>query len=161
MNDLELLPGYDYPEEMVELFTEYTAMLVELEPPFQAYLDVQHYEDEIRDLTVKYGPPGGRLYLARIDGKPVGCIALRKLDESRCELKRLYVRPEYRRHRIAARLIDQILRDARAIGYRHLLLDTMPGLTVAIAMYRKLGFHDIPRYNDSPLDTTLYLGLDL
>ena len=161
MGELELTYGYDYPEEMVALFTEYTAMLVQLEPPFQAYLDLQHYEDEVRDLTVKYGLPDGRLYLARIDGKAVGCIALRKLDNTCCELKRLYVRPEYRKRGIAATLIDQILSDARLIGYQQLLLDTMPGLTDAIRMYRNLGFRDIPRYNDSPLDTTIYMGLEL
>ena len=161
MNELELVYGYDYPEEMVALFTEYTAMLVQLEPPFQAYLDLQHYEDEVRDLTVKYGLPDGRLYLARIDGEAVGCIALRKLDESRCELKRLYVRPKFRNRHIATTLIDRILSDARSIGYQHLLLDTMPGLTDAIRMYRNLGFKDIPRYNDSPLDTTIYMGLEL
>ena len=161
MGELELTYGYDYPEEMVSLFTEYTEMLVRLDPPFQAYLDLQHYEDEVRDLTVKYGLPDGRLYLARIDGKAAGCIALRKLDESRCEMKRLYVRPEYRNRQIATKLIDQLLRDARSIGYQQLLLDTIPGLTDAIRMYQKLGFRDIPRYNDSPLDTTVYMGLDL
>ena len=161
MGELELTYGYDYPEEMVALFTEYTAMLVRLEPPFQAYLDLQHYEDEVRDLTVKYGLPDGRLYLARMNGKAVGCIALRKLDDERCELKRLYVRPEYRNQGIATTLIDQILSDARSLGYQHLLLDTMPGLTDAIQMYRNLDFREIPRYNDSPLDTTLYMGLDL
>ena len=83
------------------------------------------------------------------------------MNDSECELKRLYVRPAWRRQGIAARLIDQILSDARSIGYKRILLDTLPGLTVAIAMYRDLGFQDIPRYNDSPLDDTVFLGLDL
>jgi len=161
MEAVELMLGYDFPEEILRLFTEYTDMLVRLDPVFQQYLDIQHYEEEIRDLTVKYGLPDGRLYLARADGKAVGCIALRKLDGERCEMKRLYVRPAYRGRHIARQLVDRIIADARAIGYRRMLLDTLPCLEDAIRMYRSLGFQDIPRYNDSPLDTTLYLGLEL
>lgn len=158
---MELVLGYDFPEEIRSLFTEYTTMLVEMEPAFQEYLDIQHYDDEVLDVTVKYGLPHGRLYLARIGKEIVGCIALRRLNDSECELKRLYVRPAWRRQGIAARLIDQIFSDARSIGYKRILLDTLPGLTVAIAMYRDLGFQDIPRYNNSPLDDTVFLGLDL
>ena len=158
---MELIPGYDFPQEVRSLFTEYTRMLVELEPAFQAYLDIQHYEDEVRDVRVKYGLPYGRFYLARIDGEIIGCIAMRRLNDKECELKRLYVRPPWRRQGIAARLVERILSDARSVGYERILLDTLPGLTVAISMYRGMGFQDIPRYNDSPLDDTVYLGLDL
>ena len=100
-------------------------------------------------------------YLALVDGTPAGCIALRKLDETRCELKRLYVRPAFRGQGLARLLTEQILRDARTIGYRKILLDTLPFLESAIRLYRSLGFTDAPRYNDSPLDTTLFLQLDL
>ena len=93
---LELIPGYDRPAELLSLFTEYTRMLVSHDPSFQIYLDIQHYEDEIRDLEAKYGQPEGRLYLALWEGEAAGCIALRKLDEQRCEMKRLYVRPAFR-----------------------------------------------------------------
>ena len=90
-----------------------------------------------------------------------GCIALRKLDEERCEMKRLYVRPAFRGRHIARRLVDQIIANARMIGYRRMLLDTLPCLEDAVRMYRKLGFRDIPCYNDSPMDITLFMGLDL
>lgn len=93
---LELIPGYDRPAELLSLFTEYTRMLVSHDPSFQVYLDIQHYADEIRDLEAKYGRPEGRLYLALWEGEAAGCIALRKLDEQRCEMKRLYVRPAFR-----------------------------------------------------------------
>ena len=96
MDAVELTPGYDFPDEIRGLLSEYTGMLVRLDPDFQLYLNIQHYEDEVRDLTVKYGLPDGRLYLARVGGKAAGCIALRKLDEERCEMKRLYVRPAFR-----------------------------------------------------------------
>ena len=161
MSTAVLTLAYEYPKETVSLFTEYTAMLVQLNPGFQAFLDLQRYVDEIQDLTVKYGLPGGRLYLAWVNGQPAGCIALRKLDEERCELKRLYVRPAYRRQHIALQLVNRLLDDARALGYRWMLLDTLPELTDAIRMYRNLGFQDVPRYNDSPLDDTVFLGLEL
>lgn len=141
---LELIPGYDRPAEVLSLFTEYTHMLVSHDPRFQVYLDIQHYADEIRDLEAKYGQPDGRLYLALWEGEAAGCIALRRLDEQRCEMKRLYVRPAFRGHRIGDALVDRVIQDARAIGYRHMLLDTLPFLESAIHMYQKRGFYEIP-----------------
>ena len=158
---LELLPGYDHPAEILSLFTEYTQMLVSHDPSFQIYLDIQHYEDEIRDLKAKYGQPEGRLYLALWEGEAAGCIALRKLDEQRCEMKRLYVRPAFRGRKIGDVLVDRILQDAKAIGYRHMLLDTLPFLESAIYIYQKRGFYEIPCYNESPVETTIFMQYDL
>lgn len=145
---MELKLGYDTPEAVRELFAEYTHMLVAHDPYFQVYLDLQHYDAEVADPTQKYG-------------LPAGCIALRRLDGATCELKRLYVRPAFRGRGIAGAMMQRILDDARAIGYTAMLLDTLPFLTSAIRMYRALGFYDIPPYNDSPLDTTIFLRLDL
>ena len=92
---------------------------------------------------------------------PTGCIALRRLDGARCEMKRLYVRPGFRGRRIAQTLVEQILQDAREIGYSAMLLDTLPFLDSALRLYRKLGFYDIPCYNDSPMETSIYLQKDL
>ena len=112
-------------------------------------------------LEEKYGPPRGRLYLARWGGETAGCIALRPLDEHRCEMKRLYVRPAFRNRGIARKLVDTILADARSIGYHEMLLDTLPFLTEAIAMYEGLGFVRTECYNDSPLADTVYMKLTL
>ena len=158
---LELIPGYDRPAELLSLFTEYTRMLVSHDPSFQIYLDIQHYADEIRDLEAKYGRPEGRLYLALWEGEAAGCIALRKLDEQRCEMKRLYVRPEYRGEKLGEVLVRKIIGDAREIGYKHMMLDTLPFLQSAIHMYKKLGFYETDCYNDSPMDTTIFMRLDL
>ena len=108
------------------LFEAYTAMLVTHDPAFQIYLDIQHYADELRAPAAKYAPPDGRLYLARVDGRAAGCIALRRLDGERCEMKRLYVQPQYRGRGLARQLIRRITEDARQIGYRCMLLDTLP-----------------------------------
>ena len=159
--NIELLPGCEYPEQIVTLFSEYTRMLVETDPRFARYLTIQNYDREIEHLEEKYGLPDGRLYLALADGASAGCIALRKLDSERCELKRLYVRPAYRGHGLGRLLVDQILSDARAIGYRAILLDTLLPLKSAIKMYRGLGFREISCYNDSPMDETLFMQLTL
>ncbi|MBR4549045.1 MAG: GNAT family N-acetyltransferase [Oscillospiraceae bacterium] len=158
----QIVPGYDRQEDILALFTEYTAMLVASDKKFAYYLDIQHYDDELRDLRAKYGEPAGRLYVALAeDGAPAGCIALHRLDDERCELKRLYVRPAYRGQGLGSRLVARILDDARQIGYRAMLLDTLPVLDSAVRMYRGLGFYEIPCYNDSPIDETYFFRLDL
>ena len=154
-------PAYDAPDDVRSLFAAYTDGLLAQDPGVRRHLSAQHYGDELRDPAVKYGPPDGRLYLARADGQAVGCIALRRLDGDRCEMKRLYVRPEYRGRGIAGQLIRRITEDARQLGCRHLLLDTLPALEDAVRLYRKLGFYEIPCYNDSPPEATLFFQLDL
>lgn len=158
---LEIIPAYDHVQEILGLFDEYTRMLVGHDPSFQIYLDIQNYEDEIKDLRHKYGPPDGRLYLALWEGEAAGCIALRRLSSDSCEMKRLYVRPEFRGRRIADALVDRIISEARLTGYSHMLLDTLPFLEGAIHMYKKRGFHETACYNDSPIDTTIFMRLDL
>ena len=86
---------------------------------------------------------------------------MKKLDEASCEMKRLYVRPFFRGQGIGDILIRQIIKDAKEIGYRHMLLDTLPFLQSAIHMYGKYGFYEIESYNDSPMDASIYMKLDL
>lgn len=159
--EIQLIPAYDFPQETVTLFAEYTDMLIQNDRTMKQYLDIQNYDEEIRHLEKKYGLPDGRLYLAYCGGKPAGCIGLRKLDEENCEMKRLYVRPEFRGKRIGRRLVEQIISDAGEIGYDHMLLDTLPFLESAIRMYKRYGFYEIPGYNNSPVETTIYMRLDL
>lgn len=90
MRKIRIIPGYDHPQEVKALFSEYTQMLLEGDPSFQQYLDIQHYDEEVEHLETKYG----RLYLAYCDDKVAGCIGLRKIDRQNCEMKRLYVRPQ-------------------------------------------------------------------
>lgn len=161
MTDIEILPAYDRPEEVRTLFGEYTDMLVAGDPSFREYLAVQHYDTELEDLEAKYGPPAGRLYLARCGGEAAGCIGLRRIDARRCEMKRLYVRPAFRGRRIGPLLVERVIADAREIGYAQMLLDTLPFLRSAINLYKKYGFYGIESYNDSPMDTSIYMCLDL
>lgn len=158
---LTLREGCDFPDEVGELFSEYTQMLVDGDPAFRDYLAVQNYDGELAHLEQKYGRPAGRLYLADWDGVLAGCIGLRRLDDARCEMKRLYVRPAFRGRHIAQTLAERLLEEARGMGYRAMLLDTLPFLESALGLYRKLGFYDIPCYNDSPMETSIYLRKDL
>ena len=159
--DFEILPGYEHEDEIRELFSEYTDMLVSEDEAFGAYLVIQNYDEELRDLRAKYGPPCGRLYLARAGGRAAGCIALRRLDGESCEMKRLYVRDEFRGTGLGGLLVRRLISEARDIGYRRMLLDTLPFLTDAIAMYKKYGFYITEPYNNSPLETTIFMRYDL
>lgn len=158
---IKLIPAYDHLQEVHLLFSEYTDLLIHGDSTFAQYLEIQNYDDEMRHLENKYGMPKGRLYLAYFDEELAGCIGLKKIDSANCEMKRLYVRPQFRGKHIGNVLIQQIIDDAREIGYAHMLLDTLPFLQSAIHMYRKLGFYEIQRYNDSPMASSIYMKLDL
>ncbi len=158
---INIVYGYDYKDEIKSLFTEYTEYLVENDVEFKKYLEIQKYDNEIENLEDKYGMPWGRLYIAFYENQVAGCIALRKLNDTQCEMKRLYVKPEFRNKGIAKMLVEKVISDSKEIGYSSMLLDTLPFLQTAIKMYKKIGFYEIGCYNDSPLDNTIYMKLDL
>ena len=159
--EIKIKTAYQDLEAIQELFTEYTDMVVRNDPDFAQYLKLQRYESELKHLDQKYGQPAGRLYLVRADGAPAGCIAMKRLDQTRCEMKRLYIRPAFRGKGLARRLVERLLSDAKEEGYEAMLLDTFPFLKGALGLYRDLGFYEIPSYNNSPLDTTIYMRKDL
>lgn len=159
--EVKIIPAYHYPQEIRSLFSEYTNMLTAGDSSFQKYLDVQHYDTELEHLERKYGSPDGKLYLAFYGEEAAGCIGLRRIDKWRCEMKRLYVRPQFRGKKIGEQLVRQIITDAKEIGYSYMLLDTLPFLETAVHMYQKFGFYVIDRYNDSPMDASIYMKLDL
>ena len=154
---LEIISGYDREDQVIELFSEYTKLLVDIMPLFGEYLKLQNYSNEEKHPGDKYAEPMGRLYLAYWDGKLAGCVALRQIDTQHAELKRMYVRPRFRRKHISRALLNRIIADAREIGYACILLDTEPCLDAAIKLYLSSGFEFTERYNDSPFDTTLFM----
>ena len=158
---VKILLAYDFPEEIKLLFSEYTDILIEGDPSFKEYLEIQNYDDELKHLEKKYGLPYGRLYLVYYNNEVAGCIGLKKIDKKNCEMKRLYVRPKFRGKQIGEQLIEKIIKAAKEIGYSYMLLDTLPFLKVAIYLYKKYGFYEIASYNNSPMDTSIYMKLDL
>lgn len=151
------MPAYGRTHDVKALFTEYTEMLIEGDPAFREYLSMQNYDREVEHLEEKYGPPEGRLYLALWDGALAGCIGMKRIDDERAEMKRLYVRPAYRGKKIGDALVARILSEAEAAGYRKMLLDTLPFLGAALHLYRRHGFYEVPCYNDSPLNTSVFM----
>lgn len=139
-----------------ELIMEYAAWL-------EFKLCFQGFEQEMRSLPGSYAPPTGRLLIAFWEGKPAGVIALRSLEEEGiCEMKRLYVRAEFRGRHIGQVLAERIIREACEIGYSRIRLDTVPGqMDRAIAMYRELGFAETDPYYQTPLGQTLFMELAL
>ena len=122
---------------------------------------LQDFEAELASLPGKYARPTGRLLLALRDTAPVGCVGLRKLENGICEMKRLYVRPDFRKEGVGQTLVENLISDARAMDYKKMRLDTLPIMREAQALYRRLGFVEIPPYiQDRPADA-LYFELAL
>jgi putative acetyltransferase len=127
---------------------------------------LQDFEREVASLPGPYGPPAGRLLLALRQGpegydEPVGCVGLRKLEDGACELKRLYVRPALRGEGAGRALIESVIVEARALGYRKMRLDTLPIMHEAQTLYKRLGFFEIPAYLENPTPNALCFELAL
>lgn len=151
---IDIIPAYDEIEGIKILFAEYTQML-------GVNLGFQDYEKELQQLPGKYALPDGRLYIAYAENKASGCIALRRIDDAICEMKRLYVRPEFRGRKIGQMLVGQIVEDAKKLKYDYMVLDTLAKLENAVILYKKLGFYEIEPYYQNPLDNVIYMRLEL
>lgn len=133
---------------------------------YEKWLDVslcfQGFEEELKSLPGKYAPPDGRLYIVKYDNKFSGCIALRKLEDGICEMKRLYLREELRGKGIGRKLVEKIINDAKEIGYEKMRLDTIKEkMPNAVDMYERNGFVKIERYYYNPNPHTLFMELKL
>ena len=135
---------------MRELFEEYGRSL-------GIDLSFQGFDEELASLPGKYAPPHGSVIIAKVDGVPCGCIALRRIDELTCEMKRLYVRPGNRGLRIGAELVTRIMQAARDRGYDAMRLDTLPIMARAVSLYRSFGFQEIEPYIFNPIPGALFM----
>lgn len=136
------------------LFKEYTDSL-------GVDLTFQNYEQEVARLETVYGPPAGSLLLARYNRLFVGCVALRKLDDLTCEMKRLYIKPEARGKGLGKALCKRVIKRGRELGYKRMRLDTLPSMTAAQVLYKKLGFREVEPYYENPIPGTRYMELSL
>ncbi len=138
-----------------ELFVEYAKSL-------GFSLCFQNFDAELAGLPGDYAPPDGRLLLTEYEGQLAGCGALHKLESGICEMKRLYLRPQFRGKGLGRMMAERLIADARAIGYQRMRLDTVgPVMQDAVAMYRRLGFKEIEAYRENPMAGTLYMELEL
>jgi ribosomal protein S18 acetylase RimI-like enzyme len=141
-------------EEVRQLFREYAAWLA-------VDLGFQNFDQELAGLPGDYAPPGGGLWIADERERVAGCVALRRLEPLICELKRLYVHPQFRGTGFGRSLVEQAMREARQIGYRRMRLDTLPKMSAAQALYQSLGFRPIEPYGFHPIAGTQYLEAEL
>ncbi len=124
-------------------------------------LSFQGFADEVANLPGAYGAEDGRLFFAEVDGRAAGCVGVRRFSEGVCEMKRLYVDPEMRGLGLGRQLALAAIQAAKALGYRRVMLDTLPAMRIAVKLYRELGFTDAPAYYPTPVEGTIFLALDL
>lgn len=144
-----------------EDYAQGKALIEEYAAALGVDLCFQNFSEEIADLEKIYGPPRGCLLLARNNGELAGCVAFRSKGETACEMKRLYIRPSYRGAGIGRRLAKTAIGHARQFGYSQMVLDTLPSMTEAQALYQSLGFREIESYYQNPLSGVRYLALDI
>jgi ribosomal protein S18 acetylase RimI-like enzyme len=147
--------------ETPEQIEEARRLLREYEGSLGVSLCFQGFERELAALPGEYAPPAGRLLLALDTGQAVGCVALRKLDEETCEMKRLYLRPDFRGRGAGRGLALAIIDTARRIGYNKMRLDTLPSMREAIELYESLGFKRIEPYYQNPVPGAVFMELKL
>lgn len=136
------------------LIKEYTASL-------DFDLDFQNFKEELANLPGDYAPPDGRLLIAFWQEQVTGCVALRKLEDRICEMKRLYVKPQFQGKGIGKALAEAIIEKAREIGYFRMCLDTISSMDRARALYLSLGFKEIAPYRYNPIEGAAFMELGL
>ena len=152
---MKIVDGKDYLDDIKQLIIEYQNAL-------DRDLSFQSFDDELSNLKGKYTEPNGRILVALCDdGKAVGCVAFHKHSNKRCEMKRLYVKPEYRKLHLVGQLVEKIIETAQGDCYSEMVLDTVKPLQSAIHLYKKYGFYEISPYYNNPMDDVVYMKKDL
>lgn len=144
----------DHFEQAKSLFAEYAASL-------GVDLGFQRFDEEMANLPGQYSPPNGCLLLAFDGDRTAGCVALRKLDGDVCEMKRLYVKPKYRKLKLGRLLVEKIVEEARRLGYSLMRLDTLPSMVQAQSLYKSLGFREVAPYRFNPVEGSVFMELRL
>ena len=147
---MEIVDGINYLPEIKELILEYSKFL-------NRDLSFQSLEEELKDLGKKYTGKNGYILALLLDGKVIGCVAYHKLTDSRCEMKRLYVKPETRGLKAGEQLVQKIISVAKENGFAEMVLDTIEPLKAAIHLYKKMGFTECEPYYDNPMNDVIYM----
>ena len=151
---MEIRDGKEYIPQVRELIAEYTERL-------GRNLSFQHLDEELQNPAFKYTPPQGEIFVAVENGNVIGMVAYHRHNEERCEMKRLYLKPETRGMHIGDALVQKITAAAKEAGYKEMVLGTIKPLTAAIHLYKKHGFSECAPYYDNPMQDVLYMRKDL
>ena len=152
---MTITDGMAYTKEITGLIGEYNKAL-------GRDLSFQGFDEEIMDLAVKYSYPEGRLLCAvNDDGTVIGCVAYHRHNDKRCEMKRLFVKPQYRELHAGRQLITAILEAAKNDGFEEMVLDTITPLQSAIHLYKKFGFEECGPYYNNPMNDVVYMRKEL
>ena len=149
------------PAETMEDYREAEALLREYEAGLGIDLCFQGFSEELESLERMYGPPGGRFLIVRQGERTAGCVALRDLGGKICEMKRLFVRPDFRGRGLGRKCAEEIVCAAREMGYASVRLDTLPTMRAAMALYRSMGFREIAPYAENPVEGVVFMELGL
>ncbi|WP_305952545.1 GNAT family N-acetyltransferase [Emticicia oligotrophica] len=147
--EIEKISSEQDLEDVKQLFREYVEFL-------QVNLDFQDFENELAKLPAKYAEPEGSIFLAKVNGQPAGCIALWKLEDGVCEMKRLFVKTEFQGLGLGKMLANRLMEEAKAKGYSIMKLDTLRRLESANYLYASLGFGETQPYNFNPEPDIVY-----
>ena len=152
---MEIVDGTQYIDSVKELIIEYTKFL-------NRNLDFQGLDEELKDLKSKYTGDEGEIIVALSDNNIVmGCVAYHRLNDSSCEMKRLFVKPDFRKLKLGEKLISEIIKHAKSKNYKEMFLDTIEPLKVAIHLYKKFGFVECEPYYHNPMNDVIYMKLAL
>ena len=148
---MKIVDGQNYLTEIKNLIIEYTKFL-------NRNLDFQGLEEELKDLKSKYAGNEGEILVALSDDNIVmGCVAYHRHNKNRCEMKRLFVSPEYRKLKLGEKLVQEIINRAKIKGYKEMVLDTIEPLKAAIHLYKKFEFIECEPYYNNPMDDVIYM----
>ena len=145
------------PDDLVQvqsLFSEYASGL-------GIDLSFQDFDRELAALPGDYAPPTGCILLAKETSEAVGCVALRRISEDVCEMKRLYVKSAFREQGLGRKLAEYVIGEGRARGYRIMKLDTLPSMREALRLYESLGFRKTAPYRYNPVKGAVFMQLDI
>lgn len=138
-----------------ELFVEYASTL-------GVDLAFQNFSNELENISAEYGPPARCIYFVyTLDGFAIGCFAIRKFEDSICELKRMYLRRDFQGKGIGKLMLRKAMAVAKELGYKHMRLDTLPTMESAIRLYNAIGFYEILPYRFNPVAGTKYFEIEL
>lgn len=141
----------------IEAYEQARALFKAYARELEIDLSFQNFSQEIDDIEIQYARPAGCLYLAyKTSEKPIGCFGIRQWDKSTCELKRMYLKKQYRRLGIGELLLNKAIEAGYELGYKKIRLDTLPSMKSAIKLYERFGFKEIAPYRYNPIEGAKY-----